>query len=152
MNQMIVAAPVKKIIRVNAPQAKAFEVFTAKFGSWWPKSHHISKVEMRDVFIDPRNGGRWYEVGVDGSECDWGKVLAFEPPSRVMVSWLLNSKFEVDNAVESEVDVHFIAEDANTTRVELVHRIKSADADALRAMVDSPNGWSGLLELYKAAV
>jgi uncharacterized protein YndB with AHSA1/START domain len=106
---------------------------------------------MQDVFIEPREGGRWYETGVDGSECQWGEVLAWEPPRRVLLSWHLNSKFELDEAVESSVEVQFIAEDENTTRVELVHRIRAIDGEDIRAAVDSPRGWSGLLELYAEA-
>jgi uncharacterized protein YndB with AHSA1/START domain len=111
----------------------------------------MAKAEMQDVFIEPRKGGRWYEKGVDGSECQWGEVLAWEPPSHVALSWHLNSKFQIDEAVESVVEVQFIAEDTNTTRVELVHRIRAADAEDIRAAVDSPQGWSGLLELYAEA-
>jgi len=144
----ITPAPVRKSIRVNAPRARAFEVFTTRFGTWWPKTHHIAAAEMKDAVIEPRAGGRWYEKGVDGSECDWGKVLVWEPPSRVVLSWHLNSQFKVDDAVDSEVDVRFIAESADSTRVELEHRLTAVDGEAIRAQVDAPNGWSGLLALY----
>jgi len=82
----ITPAPVRKTIVVKAPQARAFEVFTTRFGSWWPKSHHIGSAEMAEAIVEPRMGGRWYEKGVDGSECEWGKVLAWEPPFRVVLS------------------------------------------------------------------
>ena len=144
-------APVRKSITVKAPQTRAFEVFTARFGAWWPRSHHIASAEMADGIIEPRIGGRWYEKGVDGSECDWGKVLLWEPPSRLVLSWHLNSKFQVDDAVESEVDVRFIAAGGETTRVELEHRIAAADAEGIRAAVDAPNGWTTLLGLYAEA-
>ena len=144
----ITPAPVRKTIVVQAPQARAFEVFTTRFGSWWPKSHHIGAAEMAEAIIEPRRGGRWYEKGVDGSECDWGEVLAWEPPSRVVLSWHLNGQFKIDENVDSEVEVRFVGEDANTTRVELEHRITAADAEAIRVAVDSPNGWSGLLAAY----
>ncbi len=147
----ITAAPVRKSIVVNATQARAFEVFTTRFGSWWPKSHHIAAVEMKEAAIEPRQGGRWYEKGIDGSECRWGEVLVWDPPSKLVLSWRLNSKFQVDETLESEVEVRFIADGANTTRVELEHRIASVDAEALRGMVDSPNGWGGLLALYAEA-
>ncbi|MDE1939233.1 MAG: SRPBCC family protein [Alphaproteobacteria bacterium] len=146
--QRITAAPVRKTIHVNAPQARAFEVFTARFGSWWPKGHHIAAVEMKEAVIEPRRGGRWYEKGIDGSECQWGEVLVWEPPSKVVLSWRLNSKFQIDETIESEVEVRFIADGANATRVELEHRITSTDAEAIRAGVDSPQGWGGLLALY----
>jgi len=147
----LTVAPVRKTIVVNAPQARAFDVFTARFGAWWPKSHHIAKVEMDNVYIEPRQGGRWYEKGVDGSECDWGKVLSWEPPNRVVLSWHLNGKFELDESVESAVDVRFIAESPTTTRIELEHRVTAVDAEEIRAAVDSPGGWSGLLAMYADA-
>lgn len=110
---------------------------------------------MKDVQIEPRVGGRWFERGEDGSECDWGKVLVWEPPRRVILGWQLNSKFSYDPAVTTEVEVRFIAEGADATRVELEHRylerLGTAGQD-LRKSVDSPEGWGKLLELYAAAV
>jgi uncharacterized protein YndB with AHSA1/START domain len=141
-------APVRKTILVNAPQARAFDVFAARFDAWWPKDHHIGKSAMREAVIEPYAGGRWYEKGEDGSECDWGRVLAWEPPNRLVLSWTINGKFQVDESVESEVEVRFLAENARQTRIELEHRIAAPDAEALRQAVDSPQGWSGLLEIY----
>jgi uncharacterized protein YndB with AHSA1/START domain len=139
---------VRKSIKVNAPQAHAFEVFARRFDAWWPRDHHIGKSAMKEAVIEPRAGGRWYEKGDDGAECDWGRVLAWDPPNRLVLSWTINGKFQVDEAVESEVEVRFVAEDAGTTRVELEHRIAAADAPALREAVDSPRGWGSLLEIY----
>lgn len=147
----ITAAPVRKSIVVKAPQAHAFEVFTARFGTWWPKSHHIAAAEMADVIVEPRQGGRWYEKGVDGSECDWGTVLAWEPPQRLVLSWHLNGNFQRDENVESAVEVRFIPDGEDTTRVELEHRVTAVDAEAVRTAVDSPNGWSALLGSYAEA-
>lgn len=144
-------APVRKNIIVNAPQVHAFDVFARRFDVWWPREHHIGKPAMTEAVIEPRAGGRWYEKGEDGSECDWGRVLAWEPPNRLVLSWTINGKFQVDETVESEVEVRFIAENERTTRVELEHRIAAADAQALREAVDSPRGWEGLLEIYKGA-
>ncbi len=146
----ITVAPVKKSIRVNAPQAHAFDVFAARFDSWWPRDHHIGKVPMKQAIIEPHAGGRWYEKGEDGSECEWGRVLVWDPPSRLVLSWGLNSKFILDETVDSEVEVRFIPDGDAATRVELEHRVQAADAKALREAVDSPRGWSGLLEIYAA--
>ena len=146
----ITPAPVRKSIVVNAPQAHAFEVFTARFGSWWPKAHHIAPVEMQEAIIEPRQGGRWYEKGIDGSECLWGEVLVWQPPGKVVLSWHLNSQFKYDENVDSEVEVRFIAEGEGVTRVELEHRITASDAEAIRAATDAPQGWSGLLALFAA--
>jgi uncharacterized protein YndB with AHSA1/START domain len=141
---------VKKSIRVNAAPQRAFEVFANRFDSWWPKDHHIGKSNMKQAVIEPHAGGRWYEKGEDGLECDWGRVLVWDPPSRLVLSWGINSKFVVDETVESEVEVRFIADGIGATRVELEHRILAADAQALRDAVDSPRGWGGLLEIYAA--
>src|SRR5205085_12332315 len=145
-------APVRKRIVVNAPQAHAFDVFATRFDSWWPKDHRIGKSAMQEAVIEPRTGGRWYEKGEDGSECEWGRVLAWEPPARLVLSWTINGKFQVDESVESEVEIRFIPESANRTRVELEHRIAAADAQSLREAVDSPRGWGSLLETYARQV
>ncbi|HEX3666345.1 MAG TPA: SRPBCC family protein [Rhizomicrobium sp.] len=146
----ISAAPVRKSIRVDAPPARAFDVFAARFDSWWPRDHHIGKAPMKQAIIEPHTGGRWYEKGEDGSECDWGRVLVWDPPSRLVLSWRLNSKFVLDESVESEVEICFVPDGDAGTRVELEHRISSDDARAIRDAVDSPRGWSGLLEIYAA--
>ena len=143
----IKVAPVRKSIRIEAPQVHAFEVFTARIGKWWPASHHIGAADMREAVIELRAGGRWYEKGVDGRETEWGKVLAFEPPARIVLSWHLNSQFKIDPGVRSEVEVRFIAE-GGATRVELEHRLEAADAEALRTTVEGPQGWAMLLGLY----
>ena len=141
-------APVRKSITVNAAQAHAFDVFARRFDAWWPRDHHIGKPAMREAVIEPRAGGRLYEKGEDGSECDWGRVLAWEPPNRLVLSWTINGKFQVDDTVDSEVEVRFFAESERVTRVELEHRIAAEDAKALREAVDSPRGWGTLLEIY----
>ena len=116
---IIRVAPVRKTITVNAPQAHAFDVFANRFDAWWPRDHHIGKTAMAKAVIEPRAGGRWYERDEDGAECEWGRVLAWEPPNRLVLSWTINGKFQVDNTVESEVEVQFIAESEARTRVEL---------------------------------
>jgi uncharacterized protein YndB with AHSA1/START domain len=154
MNRTIAFAPVRKTVHVKAPPMRAFEVFTAI--SWWPKEHSILKgTRQQAVLIEPRAGGRWFERGEDGSECDWGKVLAWQPPTRLLLSWQLNGNFEIDPHLLTEVEVTFIPEGAYLTRVELEHRYLERAGDtaaALRAGVDSPSGWAGLLERFAEAV
>jgi uncharacterized protein YndB with AHSA1/START domain len=152
MSLKITVAPVRRSVRVQATQSRAFEVFTARFGAWWPKSHHIAPAEMKDVIIEPRRGGRWYEKGVDDSECVWGRVLVWEPPVRIVLSWRLNGKFHLDDEMESEVEVRFIPDGADGTRVELEHRITAVDAEEIVKQVSAPGGWGTLLELYAALV
>jgi uncharacterized protein YndB with AHSA1/START domain len=143
---------VRKSVTVAAPLPVAFEVFTAQIEAWWPMaSHHIGQADCAAVVIEPRVGGRWFERGVDGSECDWGHVLAWDAPNRVTLMWQLNAKFEFDPSIETEVDVRFTALDANTTRVDLEHRgldAYGADAQAMRESFSSPSGWNGMLEHY----
>ena len=155
MGNTIPAITVRKSVTVNATREHAFQVFTTGFDSWWPRAHHIGKAEMLAAIIEPKTGGRWYEKGVDGSECDWGKVLAWDAPNRVVLSWHLdgNWQFDPDPAHASEVEVKFVAESPSRTRVELEHRgLERANAaEQLRAGIDSDQGWNGLLRLFAAA-
>lgn len=150
------ALSVTKSITVNAGRERAFAVFTEKFFTWWPKSHHIGDAELADAVIEPRVGGRWYERDADGGECDWGVVLAYDPPDRVLLSWHLQGdwSYHPDPAKASEVEVRFVAEADDRTRVELTHRhIERHDGhEQVRVGVDSPNGWSGILAGYAEAI
>ena len=143
---------VRKSVTVAAPLATAFEVFTAQIESWWPMtSHHIGQAECAAVVIEPHAGGRWFERGVDGSECDWGRVLLWDQPNRVTLVWQLSATFQFDATLHTEVDVCFTALDASTTRVDLEHRglgAYGADAQAMRDTFSSPSGWNGMLEHY----
>jgi uncharacterized protein YndB with AHSA1/START domain len=153
--RVVSVAPVRKTVRVNADVARAFDVFTAGFARWWPRSHHIGAVAMTEAFIEPRVGGRWYERGEDGSECEWGKVLAWEPPARIVLAWQINNNFKYDPTAMSEVEIRFVAESAGITVVELEHRNierLGTGADEFRTKVDAPNGWTLIMQTYAAAV
>jgi uncharacterized protein YndB with AHSA1/START domain len=145
-------APVRRSVFVQAPPERAFEVFTEGFGTWWPKSHSVIAAPQEAAFIEPRLGGRWYERGTDGSECDWGRVLACEPPHRLVLSWLLDAEFEPDpdEAKAAEVEVTFTRE-GDGTRVELEHRGFERRADGGAAVAESvagEGGWGTLLMAY----
>jgi uncharacterized protein YndB with AHSA1/START domain len=144
---------VLKVVVVNAEPEHAFAVFTENMGQWWPKEHHIGESRLVAVVVEPRNGGRWYEKDEDGSECEWGRVLVYEPPRRLILSWHLNGDFEfvADSARASEVEVRFISENPGKTKVELEHRNferHGESGDRLRTQVDQPGGWSYILESY----
>lgn len=144
-------APVRRNVQVAAPRERAFEVFTAGIGRWWPKTHHIGAADLDAPVIEPREGGRWFERGVDGSECDVGKVLVWDPPARLVLAWQLTPQFKYDPNLITEVEVRFIAESANSTRVELEHRNLERfgdGADAMRQKIDAPDGWPGILRLF----
>jgi uncharacterized protein YndB with AHSA1/START domain len=148
---------VTKSIVVHAPIERAFRVFTEDFDSWWPRSHHIGTAEMAKAIIEPRVDGRWHEEGVDGSECEWGRVLAWDPPTHVALSWHLNGAFRYDPDPEkaSRVDVYFTAEGDGSTRVELTHSALDRHGDGwedLRTGVSGDGGWPELISLYAKRV
>jgi len=148
-------APVRRSVKVNAAPPKAFRVFTSGMGKWWPKQHSLnSKSAQQDVIVEPHAGGRWYERSEDGSECEWGRVLTWEPPARVVLAWQINGNWQYDRDFETEVEVRFVA-DGSGTRVELEHRNLERfgdKADEVRAAFDSPEGWNGGLQLFAKAV
>jgi len=151
MNRTIAPTPVRKSVRVGAPRDRAFAVFTAGIGRWWPKSHHIGASDLDTHVIEPKAGGRWYERGIDGVECEVGKVLVWDPPARLVLGWQITPEWRFDPELITEVEVRFIEDGATQTRVELEHRDldRFADrADAFRAQIDSPEGWGGLLQLF----
>lgn len=157
MTANLVELPVRKTIVVNASAHDAFEVFTDDIDSWWPRTHHIGKSPMRRVIVEGRAGGRCYTQHEDGSEADWGRVLEWSPPHRLLLAWQITHEwgYEPDLARASEVEVRFIAERPNTTRVELEHRHferHGAGGESMRASVDAPNGWTAITTLYRGRV
>jgi uncharacterized protein YndB with AHSA1/START domain len=153
MTQHVDETVVRRSVTVEVSQQRAFEVFTAKFGSWWPREYSIGEADMADFVVEPKVGGRWYEVGVDGNECDTGRVTEFEPPKRLVLAWQLNENWQyyADPAHASEVEVRFVAESPSRTRVELEHRgfeRHGGGADAVRSGVEHPQGWTYCLELF----
>ena len=146
---------VRREVTVNATPERAFAVFTEGFDTWWPRSHHIAPAEMAKAVIEPQQGGRWYEVGVDGTRCDWGEVLAYDPPHRLALEWRIGGAWamETDPAAVSEIHVTFTPE-GDATRVTLEHRHleRHTAAEALRGAVGSEGGWNGLMKRYADAV
>lgn len=148
---------VSRSVVVEVPQERAFDVFTAGFSTWWPlASHHIGQADAAEAVIEPRAGGRWFERGVDGSECDWGRVLEWEPPARIRLAWMLGPAWAYDPDEEHAtlVEVTFVAESATSTRVELTHGgfERMPGGQAIREGVSAEGGWGSLLELYAAEV
>lgn len=148
----ITIAPVRKTIRVNTTAARAFEVFTSGLDRWWPRDHGIGKTPMKAAVMETCLGGRWYELAEDGSQATVGKIIVWEPPQRFVMSWDINSQWKPDTTVSSEVEVRFIAEDQNVTRVELEHRkFEQMGAEGGAKMrKDVDGGWPGMLERFKA--
>jgi uncharacterized protein YndB with AHSA1/START domain len=138
---------VQTSVTVEAPAERAFEVFTGDMKSWWPPEHHILASELVDTVVEPRTGGALYDVGADGNSCQWGTVVAFEPPSRFVFQWNVSLQWQVelDPAKSSEVEVRFIPEGPSTTRVELEHRNLERHGEgweSMRDAVGSDTGWA----------
>lgn len=152
---MIVIAPVRRQLVVKASQSRAFSAFTADMTRWWPRTHSILKSPLKEYIIEPRAGGRWYAVGEDGSSCDTGYVISWLPPQSLVLAWQINPLWQYDPDLVTEVEVKFIVQSANITRVELEHRYlermgeKAAEA---RSTVDSPGGWSAITESFRQYV
>ncbi len=148
---------VRSTIVVDAPIERAFTVFTRDIGTWWPPEHHLLQGELAEMVFEPRVGGHVYDRATDGTECKWSRVLAYEPPKRVVFSWdiSLQWQLEPDPSRTCEIEVAFFAESPERTRVELVHRHQERHGDGWEGMasaVGSPNGWDLGLRAYAEAV
>jgi uncharacterized protein YndB with AHSA1/START domain len=148
---------IRTSIVVEAPIEQAFSVFTEDFGSFKPPEHNMLGVEIAETVFEPRVGGSVYDRGVDGSECRWARVLAYEPPSRVLLSWDISPHWQIETDLEktSEVEVRFIAETPTRTRVELEHRHLQRHGDGwegVREGVRGNEGWPLYLERFAELV
>jgi uncharacterized protein YndB with AHSA1/START domain len=147
------ATSVRSEIVVDAPVERAFAVFTEQFDRIKPREHNMLGVDIAETVFEPRVGGSIYDRGVDGSECRWARVLAFEPPERVVFSWDIGPTWQIesDPSRASEVEVRFVAESPERTRVELEHRHidRHGDSwDGLREGVGGDQGWPLYLQRY----
>ena len=146
---------VKKLVNVTATQEIAWRVFTEKMGAWWPLAvYKIGKANAVDAVLEPRVGGRWYEHGDDGSICQWGSVLVWEPPSRLVLSWDISADWQYDPSLKTEIEVRFIADGSERTRVELEHRHLDrygARRDQMRRIFETEGDWGRLLQAFSRA-
>ena len=144
---------VRQEIVVEAPVDRAFRVFTEQMDKIKPRDHNVLGVDIQETVFEPRAGGRIYDRGTDGSECEWATVVAYEPPDRVVFTWNLSPSWqlETDPARRSEVEVRFVADGPDRTRVELQHRHIERHGDgwqSLREGVAGPDGWSLYLRRF----
>jgi uncharacterized protein YndB with AHSA1/START domain len=147
------ATTIRHEVVVHAPIERAFSVFTDGFGAFKPREHNMLAVDIAETVFEARVGGHIYDRGVDGSECRWARVLAYEPPDRVVFSWDISPQWQIETDLDktSEVEVRFIAESPDRTRVELEHRSLDRHGDgweAVREGVDSEGGWPLYLQRY----
>ncbi len=137
--------PVRKSVVVNAGLERAFALFVDRFDAIKPREHNLLAVPIAETVFEPREGGHIYDVGVDGSRCEWARVLVYEPPSRVVFSWDIGPtwQLESDPARSSEVEVRFLAESTESTRVELEHRHLGRHGVGWQAVADGVDGEAG---------
>jgi uncharacterized protein YndB with AHSA1/START domain len=150
----VTTEPIRKRIVVEASQERAFSVFTNGIDRWWPREHHIGKSPLARTAIEPREAGRWYSVCEDGTECDVGKVLVWDPPARLVLAWQITAAWQYDANFETEVEVTFTVLGPKRTQVELEHRNLErygSKAEDYRKQIDSAGGWGRLLEAFGQA-
>ena len=151
------APAVSTQIVVDAPLQRAFDVFTSRFGDFKPPEHNMLGVEIAESVFEPRVGGHIYDRGIDGSECRWARVLVYEPPERVVFSWDIDPQWQIvpDPEKASEVEVRFVAESSDRTRVEIEHRKLDRHGpgwEAVGGAVGSEGGWPLYLQRYAALI
>ncbi len=151
------ATSIRCAIVVDAPIERAFHVFSEDFDRVKPREHNILDVDIAETVFEPHVGGRVYDRGVDGSECQWARVLAYEPPNRVVFSWDISPRWQLESDLEktSEVEVRFIAESPARTRIELEHRNldrHGAGWEDERDAVGGGGGWPLYLQRFGAVV
>ena len=147
------AAVVRRQVVVNAPVTRAFQVFTERFGDFKPPEHNLLASPIAETVFEPRVGGHIYDRAEDGSECRWARILAYEPPNRVVFSWDIGTQWQIesDPANTSEVEVRFVPEGEDRTRLELEHRNIDRHGpgwETLSAGVDDDQGWPLYLARY----
>ncbi len=155
MTESETTTTVRRQILVNAPIGEAFTVFTERFGDFKPREHNLLQAAIAETVFEPRVGGHIYDRAVDGSECRWARILAFEPPDRVVFSWDISPRWQIETDLDltSEVEVRFFAETPERTRVELEHRRLDRHGlgwESVRDGVDNEAGWPLYLQRYAA--
>ena len=146
-------AVVRRHVVVDLSIERAFAAFVERFGDFKPPEHNLLGAEIVESRFEPRVGGHIYDRAADGSECRWARVLAYEPPRRVVFSWDISPQWqlETDESNASEVEVQFVAETPERTRLELEHRHLDRHGpgwESLRDAIDSDGGWPLYLGRY----
>jgi uncharacterized protein YndB with AHSA1/START domain len=146
---------IRREIVVPVSADRAFEVFTARMTDWWPSDHHIGSAPIEQIVVEPREGGRWYTRHEDGSETSTGYVAAWEPPERLVITWQIGADWRYDPKLITTVELRFVAEAPDRTRVELEHRDLERfgpEADRMRQTFEQPGAWSATLSAFAASV
>ncbi len=143
--------PVKKQVVVETSATNAFRVFTDGIDQWWPRQHHIGRSPLKRAVIEPRKDGRWYSISEDGTECDTGKVLVWDPPRRLVMTWQITAEWKFDAAFVTEVEVTFTPDGPARTVVDLEHRNLErygAVAATIRQSIGADTGWGLIIKNF----
>ncbi|HEY3706247.1 MAG TPA: SRPBCC family protein [Terracidiphilus sp.] len=162
MGSSVEEAVVRKSVRVRASVERAWSVFVEQMETWWPATHHIAAAGFELIVVEPRAGGRWYERDAEGRQCEWGKVLGWDPPRSVRFSWQVGPKpgseewgYDPDMSRASEVEFRFSEDSDGVTLVELEHsklERHGMGAEKLRALFEGPGAWVDILAQYVRVV
>jgi uncharacterized protein YndB with AHSA1/START domain len=140
--------PIRRAVTVAVPPGRAFDAFTRDIGRWWPRRMSIGAAPLANVVIEPHEGGRWFERGENGAESDWGDVLAWEPPGRVLLAWRIGGRWAYDKALHSELELRFTPAGTGTL-VELEHRgLEHLGEDAAALAEQLRGGWPAPLQAF----
>ncbi|MBV8630863.1 MAG: SRPBCC family protein [Silvibacterium sp.] len=154
MTEAVEIKPVRKSIEVELAPLDAFQLFTSDMAAWWPATHHIGKTPFIEIVIEPRAGGGWFEVDRDGTACQWGSILAWDPPHKVVFAWGLQGDwtFSPDLRKSSEVEVRFTPMGDSATLVELEHRHLERHEAGAKIAEAVDQGWTPVLAAFKALI
>ena len=142
-------APIIHTVQVKAPPNRAFDLFATRMGDWWPKGKTIGKEPHAAIVIEPNAGGRWFERDAGGNETQWGKVLAWEPPSRLLLGWQITTQWGYDANLLTELELTFAPADGGGTLVRLEHRnLERFGTDAERFANQIRSGWPGMIAAF----
>lgn len=139
------------VINARSASSRSASAVSLMLADWPLAERSIGTAEAETAVVGPRTGGRWFDCGVDGSECEWGKVIAYEPPGRLVLNWQIGADWRYDPTLHTEVEIRFVAEVEARARVELEHRGLAAygeQAEQMRSLFDSPDAWSDILARY----
>ncbi|HEX4711126.1 SRPBCC family protein [Phenylobacterium sp.] len=144
-------APITRSVHTKAPPPKAFEIFTGQIGRWWPKGHGVGALPLVDLVLEPGVGGRWFERDAAGHETQWGRVLIWDPPGRLVLAWQLNREKRFDPDLITEVELTFTAARDGGTEVALEHRdLERFGRDGAQWAASIGGGWSQKLGEFAA--
>jgi len=141
-------APIHRVVEVAVPPERAFELFTGRMHDWWPMGHSISEEPRAAIEVEPEVGGWWGQIGTRGTRVQWGKVLRWDPPGRLLLAWQIDAQWNYDPDLETELELTFTPVGTNT-RVTLEHRNLERFGESAEKIAEQlRNGWPGVIQCF----